>query len=361
MEIRIVVVLCLIVIFALVSFIFLENKYNPMGVELSVRGSVTEEASNKIKEISQVDSVNISYWMPYDKHKLVMTTGMDRQLKSIDLIYGQFISSLDRKVAVIGDKVADYYFRSEEVVGKNILIYGEEYEVIGILRRSKDIYIPFSQDLTSLDWKAKNIKYSVKDKEPLYAAIEKVEGKLRNLRGIEVYDTVIYKEKIYAYMNLVILVIIYFFAFYTFRTYIYLKKETLHLFNKYKEVRRNTEWFRFIKANIKDTSKAVGKIMGMLILILGIWVAKSYLFLADTIIPDNLFSPSSYLTVLKAKYNQLMLHLQNGFTDISIDIILINILGSLMTIIIAMLLSSKLKGKGKYSLMLKQDIESVEQ
>lgn len=361
MEIRRVVILGLIVIFALGSFVFLESKYNPMGVELSIRGNVTEEVSNKIKEISQVDSVTINYWLPYDEHKLIMTTGMDRQLKSINITHGQFISSLDKKVAVIGDKVADYYFRSEEVVGKNIIIYGEEYEVIGILKRSNDIYIPFSQKLSSLDWKTKNIKYAVKDKEPLYAAIEKVEGKVRNLRGIEVYDTIIYKEKIYGYMNLVVIVIIYVLAFYILRIYKYLKNEALQLLHEYKRVRRNTEWYRFIRANIKDIAKAVGKLAGMLILILGIWKAKSYLFLADTIIPDNLFSPSSYLAVLKAKYNQFMLHLQNGFTDISIDIILINILALLTIIVIALILSSKVKEKERYALKLEQDIESVEQ
>lgn len=360
MEIRRVVILGLIVVFALGSFVFLGNKYNPMGVELSIRGNITEEVSNKIKEISQVESVTANYLMPYGEHKLIMTTGMDRQIKSINITHGQFISSLDKKVAVIGDKVADYFFRREEVVGKNIIIYGEEYEVIGILKRSNEIYVPFSQELTLLDWKTKNIKYAVKDKEPLYAAIEKVEGKLRNLRLIEVFDTIIYKEKIYGYMNLVILIIIYFLAFYAFRIYKYLRKEALQLLHEYRELRRNTEWYRFIRANIKDIAKAVGKLTGILVLILGIWKAKSYLFLADTIIPDNLFSPSSYLAVLKAKYNQFILHLQNGFTDISTDIILINILASLIIIVIALIISSKVKKKEKYSLKLERDIESVE-
>lgn len=175
------------------------------------------------------------------------------------------------------------------------------------------------------------------------------------------YDAVIYKEKIYGYMNLVILVIIYFLAFYAFRTWKYLREEALQLLHKYREVRRSTEWYRFISDNIKDTVKAVSKLIGVLILTLGIWKAKSYLFLSDTIIPDNLFSPSSYLTVLKSKYNQLMLHLQNGFTDISIDIILINILGSLTIIIIVLVISSKMKVKEKCSLKLEQDIESVDQ
>lgn len=348
MEIRRVVILGLIVIFALGSFVFLENKYNPLGVELSIRGNVTEEVSNKIKEISQVDSVTVNYLMPYGEHKLIMTTGMDRQLKSINVIYGQFISGLDKKVTVIGDKVADYYFRSEEVVGKNIIIYGEEYEVIGILKRSNNIYIPFSQELASLDWKTKKIMYTVKDKEPLYAAIEKVEGKLRNLRGIEVYDTIIYKEKIYGYTNLVIIVILYILVFYIYKIYKHFKKETLQLFYEYKRVRRNTEWYEFISTNLKDTAKAISKLIGMLILILGIWKVKSYLFLADTIIPDNLFSSSSYLIVFMAKYNQFVLHLQNGFTDISIDTIFINILASLVIVSSALIINSKVVKKEKH-------------
>lgn len=349
MEIRRVIILSLIVIFALGSYMFLENKYNPMGVELSIRGNITDEISNKIKGISQIDSVIVNYWVPYSKHKLIMTTGMDRQLKNINVTHGQFISSLDKKVAVIGDKVADSYFKTDEGVGKNIVIYGGEYEVIGVLKRSNDIYIPFNQELMSLDWKIKNIKYAVKDKEPLYAVIEKVEGKLRNQREIEIYDTIIYKEKIYGYMNLVIVVIIYVLTFYIYKIYKHFKKETLQLLYEYKRVRRNTEWYRFVRANFKDTAKVVSKLIGMLILILGIWKAKSYLFLADTIVPDNLFSPSSYLTVLKARYNQFMLHLQNGFTDISIDTIFINIVASLIIILIALIINRKVVKKEKHS------------
>ncbi len=355
MEIKRAVILSLIVILALSSFILLENKYNPMGVELSIRGNITEQDINKIKEISQIDNVTVNYSLPYGDNKLIMTTGMDRQQKNIDIAYGQFISSLDKKVAVIGDRVADAYFMTEEAIGKAIGIQGEEYEVIGILKKSKEIYIPFNQELKSLDWKTKSIKYTVKDREPLYAAIEKVEGKLRNQREIGVYDTIIYKEKIYGYKNLVIIVIIYVLALFIYKIYKYLKKEILQLIHEYIKERNSTEWYRFIKTKIKEIAKILTKLTGVLVLLLGILKIKSYFFLADTIIPDNLFSPSSYLNVLKFKYNQFILHLQNGFTDILIDTIIINISALLIIITITMIIGRKIAKKKKHLTQLAQD------
>ncbi|WP_069649325.1 ABC transporter permease [Caloranaerobacter ferrireducens] len=346
MGIRKVILLALIVVLSFSSYMYLKEKYNPMAVELRFRGDLEKEEFQKIKKGLYLNVYSVNYSMRYKQHTLVMTTGMDTQLIDIPIIHGEFITDSERKVAVIGDKVADFYFKVEDAIGKRIKIFENEYEVIGIVKNSDVIYIPFNKKFFKLDWDKKIFRYVSYDKNVSYFKIDKVVSQLSAL-GLDVYDIVVYKEKIYGYINVIIFAILYVLFDFAMKLYRRIKRESITLLQGYMEKRRIKEWYEYILEEKKGILKILAHSTTFAFMVIGIFKMIPYLTISPSSIPDNIFSLYSILRVLKYKYSNLILHLNNGYSEIMIDVIIINTIFLLIIAGIALNIALKKVKQGK--------------
>ncbi|WP_427339544.1 ABC transporter permease [Caloranaerobacter sp. DY30410] len=342
MGIRKVISLALIIALSFSSYMYLKEKYNPMAVELRFKGDLRNEEFQKIKKTLYLNVYSINYSMRYKRHNLVMTTGMDTQIIDIPIIHGEFITDSERRVAVIGDKVADFYFKTENAIGKKMKVFENEYEVIGIIKNSNVIYIPFDEKLFGLDWEKKIVRYISYDKELFYLnlKVNKVASQLSVL-GLDVYDIVVYKEKIYGYINIIIFVVIYILFDFIMKLYRRIKKEIIVLFQGYMEKRRVKEWYEYMLEEKKDILKILVYSIVLVFMAIGIFKIIPYLTISSSSIPDNIFSLYSILGVFKYKYNNFILHLNNGYSAIMVDVIIINTI--FLLIIMGILLNTALK------------------
>ncbi|KGG81373.1 hypothetical protein Y919_01070 [Caloranaerobacter azorensis H53214] len=333
MGLRRIISLALIIVISFSSYMYLKEKYNPTAVEIRFRGDLRNEEFRKIKKMLYLNVYSINYSMKYRQHKLIMTTGMDTQIIDIPIIHGEFITDSERKVAVIGDKVSDFYFKTENAVGKKIKVFENEYEVIGIIKNSNVIYIPFDEKFFGLDWEKKIVRYVSYDKELFYLhlKVNKVVSQLSVL-GLDVQDIVVYKEKIYGYINVIIFVALYILFNFIVKIYRRVKKQTIVLFQGYMEKRRIKEWYEYVLEMKNNILKTLAYSILLVFMIVGIFKTIPYLTISPSSIPDNIFSLYSILSVFKYKYDNFILHLNNGYSEIMIDIIKINII-FLLTII----------------------------
>lgn len=124
-----------------------------------------------------------------------------RHIKQIETSEGRFLNKLDatkyRKVAVIGPRVAELLFNKSKAIGQQIIIAGESFKVIGIMKQSlanmydtQSIYIPYST--FSLLY-TKNIQFShfsfvTKQNTDIKETVPFVKKKLANLCHFDIND-----------------------------------------------------------------------------------------------------------------------------------------------------------------------------
>jgi len=325
MGVKKIISLILVVVMIFSGHMYLKNKYNPMAVEISVRDSLTEKEFKRIKGKFHINSYSINYKTVYQGDNLIMTSGMDTQIKDIKIIHGEFIADTKMTIVVMGDKVSDKYFRTENGVGRTVTILGREYKVVGIIENSDTIYIPFNEELLNLNWEKKTLSYVVPDEDMFYLTVEGVDNEINSI-GIEIIDRVVYKEKINGYSNLLILLLLIFLIKKTYQIFRKLKEEISSLVGGYKEVYRSTEWYKYIINEKKYFLKGLLKIIFIASLMFTMVKIIKYISIPSSLVPDNFFSLMSYIYMVRLWSDKFLLNLQNGFSEISIDTIIMNII-----------------------------------
>lgn len=336
------------VVLLAISHFYLINKYNSKAVEFDFSGQLSKADIYNLRSSTKT-LVNNNYGnkeLPcivnfigrYGSSKLIMTTSMDTLAKEINLQKGRWIANGDLKEAVLGDKTADRLFRNSDVVGHSFRLYGQDYRIVGVIRNSSEIYISFDDD-SRIAWSRKSIKFIVEDEKRLPLYVELLEGKLKGL-GLDVNDINIYKQEAYWYINIVLAIAIFYLYKLSRRLWSEINRPARQIYLNYKEQSRTIELYKYIYKNRNDMLFLLLKLLlAGLILLIGI-KCITLLQIPSTLIPNNLFSPTSYIEVIKVNLQSYINRLENGITGILLEIHIINIL-LLIYISIAFIIKKK--------------------
>lgn len=325
MEIKRILFLILIVMILMSSYLFLCNKYNPLGVEIRFLSSLSHEDFRNITSKIKLENYSLNYSMKYRGQTLTMTTGKDTLFKTIPIIHGSFITNIDKKVAVIGDKVADRYFRTEDPIGRSMYIMNEKYEVIGVIKKSDQIVIPYDKKLVNLNWQKRILRFEPKHKKAFDLTIQEMDNIL-SVNGVEVIDTIIFRDKIYTYVNFSLLIGIYFLVVLIRKTFLIFRSESKGLWKGYKEQIRVNEWYKYIIMNKYSVLKSLGYLILNLTILFIIFEILKQMKIPQIIIPDNLASLKSYIDVAMNLYGLCLSRMEYGFGEILIEKARINLL-----------------------------------
>ncbi|RKD31952.1 ABC transporter permease [Thermohalobacter berrensis] len=318
---KLIIIFIILILFS--AHLYLKDKYNPMAVEINYSGNLTINQCQKLKKKYKLNTFSINYERFYNGHTLIMTSGLDTQIRKIEIIHGQYLSDISELEAVIGDKVVQKYFKTQTPLGRSINILGKEFKIIGVEKNSNIIYIPFNDELLSNNWEKKRVIFNIPNSKEFYITIQKIENELK-LIGINIIDKVIYKEKIYGYLNLLIILGIIILAKFLRKLIKRILDKILSLWYKYKKANRIVDWNKYLLIKKTCLAKIIAEATIVIALILGIFKIMSYLKIPPSLLPDNFFSLTSYINIVKLKYNSISLHLQKGFSNITIDTIYIN-------------------------------------
>lgn len=315
-----------IILFSMTARYFLENIYNSQAVEFHFNGKLSMMDLKKLDNSdyqNKIENITVNWTMPYQNQNLIMTTGFDFFTKDIPIIKGTFLKDINRNEVVIGDKVAGQYFTTLDVIGKNMNVLGNTYSIIGIIKNSNSIYIPYDDTLQGIGWQTKVVKVCFKYDEYFYLSIDKMRNQLKII-GLQIFDTVIYKEIMNGYMNLAILSLLYVLIGCCYK----LIKQTINSVNKIKreyiKKMRVLELKQYLIIHSVSILKTIGMCILSIILIQIIYKIIGYLYIPASVIPDNLFSLTSFLDIIQIKFQEYELHITNGVDGILFDTSLIN-------------------------------------
>ncbi len=340
MGIKKKVIFILAIILILTSaHVYLKSKYNPMVVEMLFNGDLMRKDIKSLVDKYDLEGYLLNYEINYKGHTLIMTSGLDSQIMCMNIVHGENISDINMPQIVIGDKIADKYYNTEAPLGRKLCVWDREYKIIGIEKNSDIIYIPFNQELILKNWKKKRIKFIIPSKKGFYLTVENIENEL-GIAELSIIDKVIYKEKIYGYLNLLIILAAIIVIKYSFKLIKEMKNGIVCLYNKYKEISRIINWNQFLLDRKVSLIKIITKAMSLVVLVFSMYKTMFYLWIPSTLIPDNFFSLMSYIKIFKLKYHIFSLHLREGFSSIGIDTIWIN---AIIIVLIVFTLSMRFK------------------
>ncbi|MGF7056597.1 ABC transporter permease [Brassicibacter mesophilus] len=325
MAIRKKLFITFIIILLLIPYFFLKSKYNYMTMELRFSDRLTNEQFLEVKKKNNIQFYSINYIMPKEDENIIMTTGMDYEFKKIFLEKGEFVIDFSKKEAVIGDNIVDKYFSRPNVIGENISVLGRTYKVIAIEDKSSNIYIPYSYDLIDNNWEKRVIKFETyKDERPLLW-MEKIQTHLRIL-GVNTYDPIIYREIISLYINIIILLIAIVSALYFKKNIVDIKNQITCIKMQYQNQIRTTEWHKFLKSEKGMFVSTIKLIIIDVFIMIFIIKLISYLVIPLSLVPDNLFSLNSYVSMAKYNIHISRMHMLYGYNELMTDMKYINIL-----------------------------------
>ncbi|HYF81425.1 MAG TPA: ABC transporter permease [Clostridia bacterium] len=336
MGMRRLAAIAAIIVFALGSYSYMIGKYNPDTVEFHFSENIPGKDYEKIRENNRDVFFSMNYIMRHQGNKLIITTGLDYLTKDLRLCKGSFLADMNMKEAVIGDMAAGKYFRSSSVIGQLINVYGEEYKVKGIIKGSNEVYIPYSDKLSSLSWQKRIIRCSISDKKHFYLQLEKLQNQLEAF-GVEILDVVIYREELNSYKNIAILAASYILAYYLFILARRIKAGLTKLEKGYLENFRVYELSTYLLNKAGDLAAAAGLCIIVLTMAYAIYKLISNLYILPSMIPDNLFSPSSYINAVGLLYRRYLTRLENGIDGILVDIKIVNAVFVLLILAIFMI------------------------
>lgn len=318
----------------LTSYLYLTCKYNIHTVEYAFTGDISfeqfEDLRKSTKTLVKKGSANkelicvMNYIGSYKGNRLIMTTGFDNLVKSIPLVKGNFISDNQIKEAVIGDKAADRLYRSMNVVGQTITIHKQEYKITGIIKNSNDIYITFDES-SNIGWSKKNIKFIIENQKYLYLYIEMIEGKLRIL-DLEILESVIYKQEAFLYINILLVVILFFLIKEAKKQINKAIKSSKEIHAGYEEQHRHIEIIQYLNKNINTIFQIIIELFLSAIYLTAIIKCIVFLQIPPVVIPNNLFALSSYVEVIKLNVNNYFNRLDYGISGLTRDTHVINLL-----------------------------------
>lgn len=323
MAVKRIGILAVILAFLLASYAYLLYSYNTETVEFDFIGQLSPEELQEIIQGSSIKAYVINFVMPYQGHRLIMTTGYDTLMENIQLSKGSWQLAIGAKQTILGDKAADKYFRNVNVIGNTMTIYERSYEVQGIVKNSDDIYIPYDEELKALNWQKKMVKCNFKKDKYFYLAIDTFRTKL-NALGLDVYDSIIYKEIMYIYINLAIGIALCILLLLGMHLIKLDAREIKKLASGYLEEKRTSEWYAYIARNSRSIVKIFAVILAILLIMYCIIRLVKLMELPPSMVPDNLFSLSSYIKTIRLNFEKYLLHLRNGSSDILISSKMIN-------------------------------------
>lgn len=348
MAVRRYILAAVFIVLLAISYTYLGNKYNTKTIEFSFAGDISmtdidflqqsvKSLINKSGSDKELPCI-LNFISRYGDGKLIMTSGMDSLIKGTNLQSGRWIANSDINEAVLGDKVSDRRFRSIDVIGQTLRLYGQEYKIVGIIKNSDDIYISFD-DNNRIAWDKKNIKFIIEDEKRLQLYVEILEGKLSGL-GLDVIDVNNYKQEVYWYINIILTIAIY--ALFKLSQILWREssESARFFYSIYKERMRVIEWYKYINENRKDISILALKLSAIIILALVMIKCITLLNIPSGLIPGNLFSPTSYMEMVKVNLQSYLNRLENGISGILLDIHIINLL-LIIYIGIAVILNKK--------------------
>ncbi len=336
MEMRRLAAIAVIIVFALGSYLYLISKYNPDTVEFYINENIPFKDYEKIRESNRDVLFSMNYVMRYKGNKLIMTTGMDFLMQELKLSKGSFIADMNTKEAAIGDKAAGENFRSSNVIGRFINIYGEEYKGAGIIKGSNEVYIPYSDKLNGLTWQKRIVRCNINDKKQFYLKLEELQNQLDTLE-IEILDVVVYREELNTYRNIAILAALYILVYCLFILTMRIKAGLTELWKEYRENSSVYELSAYLLNKASRISAAAGLCIIGLTMLYVIYKLLSNLYIPPSMIPDNLFSPSSYIDVVRLMYGIYSVRLENGVSGILLDIKIINKIFALLVLAVSMI------------------------
>ncbi|MHB1393776.1 MAG: hypothetical protein ACYCYE_12020 [Clostridia bacterium] len=97
MNVKKLLLVLTIILFALTVRYYLENKYNSQTVEFHFKGKLNMkdlERIDKADYIKKDGKITINWMMPYRNQNLIMTTGFDFLTKDIPIIKGTFLADI---------------------------------------------------------------------------------------------------------------------------------------------------------------------------------------------------------------------------------------------------------------------------
>lgn len=323
MGVRRITVVAAIIVCALMSYFYLANKYNPDSVEFYFKENIPYKDYEKLRESNRDILFNMNYITQYQGNRLIMTTGFDYLTKELELSKGSFLADNSMREAVIGDMVAEKYYRNSNVIGQLKNIFGEEYKVKGIIQRSNEVYILYDDKLKDITWQKKIINCSINDKKHFYLKAEQLQNQLDSLE-VEILDVVAYREEMNKYTNIAILATSYILACYLFMLIRKIRNGLKKLWKEYLENSRVVELRAYLLKEVREIAVVMCFCLFGLTLLYGIYKLLSNLYIPPSMVPDNLFSPSSYINVVRLLYRRYLARLENGIDGILVDIKIVN-------------------------------------
>lgn len=317
-------ILVLILLWALGSYFYLQEKYNPYTVEVYLDSPVSY---GKVRDVAIKNRTRhhvINYSMTYIEGRLVMTTGQDGMFQSMKLLNGSFITNEREQVVVIGDYIADKYFRTTNVIGRKLPILGEEFLIIGVIPKSRDYFFSYQEDLLDQRWDHITFKYEPDNHEHLDIRVRDMSQALRRYE-IMYSDMTIYRDRMQDYINYMIISIVGIFIIFLVRPYRWLQNQIKSLWVEYQKQRVRLEWYKFIHHYNKTFFKIMLLVFGGFLSILGIFHLVKFIKIPELLFPDNLFSPTSYFNMFRNIYNLWIQRMYRGVTSILIDTVLIHL------------------------------------
>lgn len=322
----------LFIVVMLMSYLYISNKYNINTVEYAFTGELSykqfESLRKSTKALIKRGTENkeliciVNYIGSFKDNRLIMTTGFDNLVKYTPMTKGYFISSSQAREAAIGDKAANRLYRSINIVGQTINIYGQEYKITGIIKNSEDIYITFNEN-NNISWSKKNIKFIIENQRYLYLYTEILEGKLRIIK-LDVVDSVIYKQEAYLYINImfiVILILLIRVLKSQVKQIIKISKET---YAKYREQSMSIEVIKYLRKHMDDIIQIAKKLAFSVMSLIAIIKCISFIHIPSNVLPSNLFALSSYIDTINLNADILLNRLDYGIRGIMLEIYILN-------------------------------------
>ncbi|WP_130805520.1 ABC transporter permease [Senegalia massiliensis] len=320
MGIKKTILIIFFIILLLFGYAILNMNYNKDAVKITLDQPITKEQFNFINERLYIKDYAINYSKNYKNKEIIMTDGNNLDIKNIDLVKGDFLYSTDKKIAVIGDDIAEKNYSFSNITGKEINVFDENYEIIGIIKDNNNIYIPYDEKKLNEYWDEVSISYVPVNQEETDFFIRDVEVLLKTI-GINVIDTIIYKDNIDSFLNIIILLSIFIIIKLSIYLYLKIKKNIKTLTAYYNQNKRREYFHKFIYIKRKPISLLILKLIVFISIIYIAIFSLRYLTIPNSLIPSNLFSLLSYRDVILRIYEKFLYYMQSGFISIWIDTI----------------------------------------
>lgn len=347
----------LIILLLLLTSKIMMDKFKPERVDLVVDAPIGRIISKDLSSL-YVNNYSVEYSMKDNDFDLVMAQGNFQMFSDVKVLEGgkNYFNSDDNEV-IVGDDVANYYYKSNNIIGKHIHFLNKKYKVIGVMKNSKKVLIPYEERLENRNWNKIVFKARSNDVTDKGTLITSVKSYLRRsdvnvLRTIE-YTTYMYFDTILlAFISIIYLYI-------SLRKYLSVFMKEIGSFKeRYDEL--------LIELTIPKILKTMKFDVLYLIIVLAYIIALGVVLYLALKFFDNYGFSDFLINIInlgifdfaKSIYESMIDRLKYGFESIEVYLLGINLLGVFMYFAIVRLVELGKKArigikKIKYSLDMK--------